>query len=145
MTGLRWGLVGASTIAAEHMIEAFRANGGDVVAVMSSDADRATQYATKHNIAKATTDLGALVEDKGVDAVYVSTTNELHRDQVFAAADQARLRSAHQLVSGETDQVDACFDALLGSWLVRQAIALARQEAAASQVVHDQEFMLMGE
>ena len=45
MTGLRWGLVGASTIAAEHMIDAFRANGGDVVAVMSSDADRATQYA----------------------------------------------------------------------------------------------------
>ena len=86
MTGLRWGLVGASTIAAEHMIDAFRANGGDVVAVMSSDADRATQYATKHGIAKATTDLGALVEDKGVDAVYVSTTNELHRDQVFAAA-----------------------------------------------------------
>jgi 1,5-anhydro-D-fructose reductase (1,5-anhydro-D-mannitol-forming) len=86
MTGLRWGLVGASTIAAEHMIDAFRANGGDVVAVMSSNADRAAQYAAKHNIAKATTDLRALVEDKGVDAVYVSTTNELHRDQVFAAA-----------------------------------------------------------
>ena len=47
MTGLRWGLVGASTIAAEHMIDAFRANGGAVGAVMSSDADRATQYATK--------------------------------------------------------------------------------------------------
>jgi 1,5-anhydro-D-fructose reductase (1,5-anhydro-D-mannitol-forming) len=86
VTGLRWGLVGASTIAAEHMIDAFRANGGDVVAVMSSDAGRATQYAAKHGIGKATTDLGALVEDKDVDAVYVSTTNELHRDQVFAAA-----------------------------------------------------------
>ncbi len=31
MTGLRWGLIGASTIAAEHMIEAFRANGGQAV------------------------------------------------------------------------------------------------------------------
>jgi 1,5-anhydro-D-fructose reductase (1,5-anhydro-D-mannitol-forming) len=86
MTGLRWGLVGASTIAAEHMIDAFRANGGDVVAVMSSNADRAAQYASKHDIGKATTELNALVEDKNVDAVYVSTTNELHRDQVFAAA-----------------------------------------------------------
>jgi 1,5-anhydro-D-fructose reductase (1,5-anhydro-D-mannitol-forming) len=86
MTGLRWGLVGASTIAAEHMIDAFRANGGDVIAVMSSNADRAAQYAEKHGIGKATTQLGALVEDKSVDAVYVSTTNELHRDQVFAAA-----------------------------------------------------------
>ena len=86
MTGLRWGLVGASTIAAEHMIDAFRANGGDAVAVMSSNADRAAQYAAKHGIGKATTDLRALVEDKDIDAVYVSTTNELHRDQVFAAA-----------------------------------------------------------
>ena len=86
MTGLRWGLVGASTIAAEHMIDAFRSNGGEAVVVMSTNADRAAQYAVKHNIAKSTTDLNALVGDKEVDAVYVSTTNELHRDQVFAAA-----------------------------------------------------------
>ena len=86
MTGLRWALVGASTIAAEHMIDAFRTNGGEAVAVMSTNADRAAQYAAKHNIAKSTTDLNALVEDKDMDAVYISTTNELHRDQVFAAA-----------------------------------------------------------
>jgi 1,5-anhydro-D-fructose reductase (1,5-anhydro-D-mannitol-forming) len=86
MTGLRWGLVGASTIAAEHMIDAFRANGGDAVAVMSSNADRVAKYAAKHGIDRATTDLRALVEAKDVDAVYISTTNELHRDQVFAAA-----------------------------------------------------------
>jgi 1,5-anhydro-D-fructose reductase (1,5-anhydro-D-mannitol-forming) len=86
MTKLRWGLIGASTIAAEHMIGAFRANGGEAVAVMSSNADRAAAYARKHAIAHATTSLNELVESKGVDAVYVSTTNELHRDQVFAAA-----------------------------------------------------------
>ncbi len=38
MTKLRWGLIGASTIAAEHMLGAFRANGGEVVAVMSTNA-----------------------------------------------------------------------------------------------------------
>jgi 1,5-anhydro-D-fructose reductase (1,5-anhydro-D-mannitol-forming) len=86
MTGLRWGLVGASTIAAEHMIDAFRANGGDAVAIMSSNADRAAKFAAKHGIDRATTDLRALVEARDVDAVYVSTTNELHHDQVFAAA-----------------------------------------------------------
>jgi len=86
MNGLRWGLIGASTIAAEHMIDAFRANRGEVVGVMSSNAERAARYAAKHNIAKSTTDLDALIEDKDVDAVYISTTNELHRDQLFAAA-----------------------------------------------------------
>jgi 1,5-anhydro-D-fructose reductase (1,5-anhydro-D-mannitol-forming) len=86
MKKLRWGLIGASTIAAEHMIGAFRANGGDAVALMSKNADRAASYAKKHGVAHATTSLKELVESKDVDAVYISTTNELHRDQVFAAA-----------------------------------------------------------
>jgi 1,5-anhydro-D-fructose reductase (1,5-anhydro-D-mannitol-forming) len=86
MTKLRWGLIGASTIVAEHMIGAFRANGGEAVAVMSANADRAGSYARKHGIAHATTNLKDLVESQEVDAVYISTTNELHRGQVFAAA-----------------------------------------------------------
>jgi 1,5-anhydro-D-fructose reductase (1,5-anhydro-D-mannitol-forming) len=84
--GLRWGLIGASTIAAEHMIGAMRANGGEVVAVMSANSERGEGYARRHGIARSTTDLAALVEGPDIDAVYISTTNELHRDQLFAAA-----------------------------------------------------------
>jgi 1,5-anhydro-D-fructose reductase (1,5-anhydro-D-mannitol-forming) len=84
--GLRWGLIGASTIASEHMIGAMRANGGEIVAVLSSDASRGQSYAQTHGIPRSATDLAALVEAPDIDAVYVSTTNELHREQVFAAA-----------------------------------------------------------
>jgi 1,5-anhydro-D-fructose reductase (1,5-anhydro-D-mannitol-forming) len=90
MTKLRWGLIGASTIAAEHMIDAFRANGGEAVAVMSANAERAESYAKKHGIANATTSLDDLVESKDVDAVYISTTNELHCGQLFAAAEAGK-------------------------------------------------------
>ncbi len=83
---LRWGLIGASTIAAQHMIGAMRANGGEVVAVMSADPERAKAFAGDHGIAHATADLAALVDHSTIDAVYISTTNELPRDQVFAAA-----------------------------------------------------------
>jgi 1,5-anhydro-D-fructose reductase (1,5-anhydro-D-mannitol-forming) len=86
MTKLRWGLIGASTIAAEHMIAAFRANGGEVTTVMSASLERAATYAKTHGVARATTSLDELVGSKDVDAVYISTTNELHRDQLFAAA-----------------------------------------------------------
>ena len=57
---LRWGLIGASTIASEHMIGAIRANGGEVVAVLSSDASRGRSYAETHGISRSTTELGAL-------------------------------------------------------------------------------------
>ncbi|HTO64801.1 MAG TPA: Gfo/Idh/MocA family oxidoreductase [Bradyrhizobium sp.] len=86
MSGLRWGLIGASTIAAQHMIGAIRANGGEVAAVMSASADRAATFAREHAIGRSTSRLHDLVGSDDVDAVYISTTNELHRDQVFAAA-----------------------------------------------------------
>ncbi len=84
--GLGWGLIGASTIAAEHMIGAFRANGGEVLSVMSANPARAKAYADEHGIAHATTDLNVLLANPEIDAVYISTTNDLHRDQLFAAA-----------------------------------------------------------
>ena len=82
----RWGLIGASTIAREWVIGAIRATGGEVVAVMSSDAGRGANYAAENGIARSVTSLAELVEDPKIDAVYISTTNELHRDQAIAAA-----------------------------------------------------------
>ena len=83
--GLRWGLIGASTIAAQHMIGAMRANGGEVVAVMSAHPERAKTFAQDHGIRRASHDLGGLL-GADIDAVYISTTNELHHDQALAAA-----------------------------------------------------------
>jgi 1,5-anhydro-D-fructose reductase (1,5-anhydro-D-mannitol-forming) len=81
----RWGLIGASTIAREWVIGAIRATGGEIVSVMSSDAARASAYARDNGIPGSTTDLDALL-GSGIDAVYISTTNELHAPQLFAAA-----------------------------------------------------------
>ena len=82
-----WGFIGASTIAREHVLNAVRVHGeGEVVAIMSSDAERARSMAAAHGIAKATTSLEELVSSPDVDAVYISTTNELHCAQTLAAA-----------------------------------------------------------
>ena len=82
-----WGLIGASTIAAEHMIGAIRAQDGhDVVAVCSSNADRGHDFAHRHRIVSSYDSVQALLADPTVQVVYVSTTNDLHRDQVLAAA-----------------------------------------------------------
>src|SRR5438105_1094057 len=86
-TSIGWGLIGASTIARQYMIEAIRAQSGhDVVAVMSSSAERAKSFAADNKIAGAYDSLDALLADPAVQVVYVSTTNELHLPQVLAAA-----------------------------------------------------------
>jgi 1,5-anhydro-D-fructose reductase (1,5-anhydro-D-mannitol-forming) len=82
-----WGLVGASTIARQHMVEAIRAQPGhDVVAVMSSSLERAKSFAGEQRIRSAYDSLEALLRDPAVDVVYISTTNELHAAQAVAAA-----------------------------------------------------------
>jgi len=82
----RWGLIGASTIAHEWVIDAIRTTGGEIVSVISTNAERGRKYAADHGIGKSVTSLTDLVDDPSVDAVYISTTNELHRDQAIAAA-----------------------------------------------------------
>jgi 1,5-anhydro-D-fructose reductase (1,5-anhydro-D-mannitol-forming) len=82
-----WGLVGASTIAREWVIDAIRAQPNHhVAAVMSSDAARAADYAKANGIPAAFSSLDALLADPKVGAVYISTTNELHKSQTLAAA-----------------------------------------------------------
>lgn len=82
---MKWGLIGASTIASEHVIGAIRAQGHEIATVLSGDPARGAEYAERHGIPAATTDLDALLAAPGIDAVYISTTNEKHHPQALAA------------------------------------------------------------
>ncbi|MCU0826673.1 MAG: Gfo/Idh/MocA family oxidoreductase [Tabrizicola sp.] len=82
---MRWGLIGASTIADQHMISAIRESGSDIVALISSTQSRAQDMAHRHGIPKHGTDLSALLADPAIAAVYISSTNEKHHAQAMAA------------------------------------------------------------
>ena len=82
---VKWGLIGASTIAKQFMIGAIRAEGGEAAAVMSSNADRASSYVKENGIPAAFSTLDSILATD-IDAVYISTTNELHLEQALAAA-----------------------------------------------------------
>ncbi|OQM77098.1 Gfo/Idh/MocA family protein [Manganibacter manganicus] len=82
---IRWGLIGASNIAREYVIDAIRAEGGEIAAVMSSNPERGAAYARENGIPLAFANLDDLLS-ADIDAVYISTTNELHLEQALAAA-----------------------------------------------------------
>lgn len=82
---VKWGLIGASTIARQFMISAIRAQpNSEIAAVMSSSPERATSYAKENSIPLAVSTLDELL-GSDIDAVYISTTNELHLEQTLAA------------------------------------------------------------
>jgi 1,5-anhydro-D-fructose reductase (1,5-anhydro-D-mannitol-forming) len=86
MTTLRWGLIGASDIAATRMIPAMRRLGHQVAGISSRTEEHAAEYADRHQIPYATSDLDQLVSRDDIDAVYISTINRLHYPHTLRAA-----------------------------------------------------------
>jgi len=84
-TTLRWGLIGASDVAATRMIPAMRRLGHEVSAVGDPTPDWAATYAERNGIPAAGS-VEELVARDDVDAVYISTKNEFHRDHAILAA-----------------------------------------------------------
>jgi 1,5-anhydro-D-fructose reductase (1,5-anhydro-D-mannitol-forming) len=82
-----WGLIGASSFASLVMIDAFRSvDDGRIASVFSASSERGRRFAEANGVPRVDETLEALLGDPEIEAVYVSTTNELHADQVVAAA-----------------------------------------------------------
>jgi 1,5-anhydro-D-fructose reductase (1,5-anhydro-D-mannitol-forming) len=84
---LHWGVVGLGRIADTEIAPAIAASPHGILhGVVSRDQGRADSFAERHRAVRALTDLGELLRDPDVDAVYIATPNALHADQVVAAA-----------------------------------------------------------
>ena len=80
-----WGLIGASTIAENHMIGALRSMGQRIVSVQSGSVQRARSFAATHGIPAFETDVAGLLAQPDISAVYISSTNEKHFPQAMSA------------------------------------------------------------
>lgn len=89
--GLGWGLIGASDIAARSLVPAIRAQDGSrVIGVHSRSRERGERFAAEHDLPRSYAGLDELLADPEVEAVYISTTNDRHRDETIAAARAGR-------------------------------------------------------
>jgi 1,5-anhydro-D-fructose reductase (1,5-anhydro-D-mannitol-forming) len=82
-----WGFIGASIWARTYMIPAVHAvEDAHAVGVFSSSPERGAQLAEAAGLERAYPSLDTLLDDPAIDAVYVSTTNDLHAEGTIAAA-----------------------------------------------------------
>ncbi|MBA2597678.1 MAG: Gfo/Idh/MocA family oxidoreductase [Chloroflexia bacterium] len=113
---VRWGLIGASTIAREWMAPAIAAQPDCVVAaVASSNAARARAFAAEMSIPRHYGAVDELLAESEIEAVYISTTNEWHEQQVIAAARAGKHVLCEKplalTLDGARRMVQACADA----------------------------------
>ncbi|HEY8673105.1 MAG TPA: Gfo/Idh/MocA family oxidoreductase [Candidatus Dormibacteraeota bacterium] len=87
---IRWGILGAGSIADTFSSDINLTAGNVVTAVAARDADRAAGFAARHAAARSYGDYGALVNDDEIDVVYIATTHPYHRAHALLAIEAGK-------------------------------------------------------
>jgi len=108
---VRWGLLSTARINEQLLRAAGETDGAEIVAVASRDAERARAYAGEHGIARAHGAYDALLEDPGVEAVYVSAPNALHVPWSVRALDAGKHVLCEKPLTASAAEAEAAFAA----------------------------------
>lgn len=116
MKTIRWGIIGCGDVTEVKSGPGFaKAERSELVAVMRRNGALARDYAERHNVPRWYDDGAALIADPEVDAIYVATPPNAHRDYTLAAAAAGKpvyVEKPMALDTGECDaMVAACREA----------------------------------
>ncbi len=86
MQKIKWGIIGCGDVTEKKSGPAFnKVPGSELVAVMRRNAEKARDYARRHNVSKWYSDADELIRDPEVNAVYIATPPLQHEDFAIRA------------------------------------------------------------
>ncbi len=86
MQKIKWGIIGCGDVTEKKSGPAFnKVPGSELVAVMRRNAEKAGDYARRHNVGKWYSDANELIRDPEVNAVYIATPPLQHEDFAIRA------------------------------------------------------------
>ena len=84
---IRWGIIGVGDVTEKKSGPGFqKAERSALVAVMRRSGDKAADYAKRHGVPKWFDNADELIHDPEVDAVYIATPPDSHRDYTLRVA-----------------------------------------------------------
>jgi predicted dehydrogenase len=105
---VRWGIIGTASIARRFFIPAVREAGGEPAAVAGRDRDRVSAWARENGVERGIVGYQALIDDPGVDALYIPLPNSLHAEWTIRALQAGKPVLCEKPLTGslaETEQV----------------------------------------
>jgi predicted dehydrogenase len=131
MRQIRWGIVGCGDVTEVKSGPAlYKADHSTLVAVMRRDGAKAADYARRHGVPRSTADADAILRAPDVDAVYVATTPDTHREYVLrcaAAGKPVLVEKPMALAGADCDAMNAaCAAAGVPLWVAYYRRALPR-------------------
>ncbi len=86
MDKINWGIIGCGDVTEVKSGPAFnKVKDSSLVAVMRRDAEKAKDYARRHQVPKWYNDANALINDTDVNAIYIATPPAFHEAYAIAA------------------------------------------------------------
>jgi predicted dehydrogenase len=87
---VRWGIIGTANIARAAFLPALRQAGGVAAVVAGREAARAAGFAADHAVERSVAGYGQLLEEPGLDAVYIALPNSLHAEWTIRALEAGK-------------------------------------------------------
>jgi len=134
MSTLRLGLLSTANINNEILRAAEESDLVDVAAVGSRDGARAQAYAAEHGVARAHASYDDLLDDDGVDAVYISLPNGMHHEWTMHALRAGKHVLCEKPYSRRAADVEEAFDAAEAAGLVLTEAFMYRHHPQTAKV-----------
>lgn len=139
MSTIRWGIIGCGDVTEVKSGPAFaKARDSSLVAVMRRDAAKAADYARRHDVPHWTSDADDILTAKDIDAVYIATHPDTHRDYVLRCAAQGKpvyVEKPMALDHAQCEEmIQACAAAGVPLWVAYYRRSLPRFDAVKTLV-----------
>jgi predicted dehydrogenase len=128
---VRWGIIGVGNVTERKSGPAFQqAERSELVAVMRRNGDLAADYARRNNVPRWYDDADKLINDPEVDAVYVATPPDSHREYVVRVAEAGKPVYVEKPMARTAleceDMISACDEAGVGLFVAYYRRAMPR-------------------
>ncbi len=89
---IRWGILGCGNVTEIKSGPAYqKTEGFEIVAVMRRDAVKAADYTQRHGISNYYTNADALINDPEIDAIYIATPPDSHKEYGLKVAQAGKI------------------------------------------------------
>jgi D-xylose 1-dehydrogenase (NADP+, D-xylono-1,5-lactone-forming) len=107
---LRWGIVGTGNIARQFAEGVAASRRGLIVAVASRSADAARTFAQTYHIPRSHAGYDAILNDREVDAIYLSLPNSMHHEWTIRCLRAGKHVLCEKPLATSADQAMEMFD-----------------------------------
>jgi len=88
----RWGVIGCGAVTEKKSVPAFlKVDGFEVVGCFRRDIQKAKEYIKRHGISKVYEDADQLINDPKIDAVYIATPPDSHKEYALKVAEADKI------------------------------------------------------